>query len=119
MFVITSHQAYQHNIQKTRKRFPATLEAIKKYGNCKRDKLRRRNHENIKMLRRTIYNTIRLQSDRIAKNVNLNKKTFSIDTFQFLNEDLNIVPTPKICNKYRLNEEIQTFSKKMKLKRIL
>ena len=68
------------------------------------------------MLRRTIYNTIRLQSDRIAKDVNLNKKTFSIDTFQFLNEDLNIVPTPKICNKYRLNEEIQTFSKKMKLK---
>ena len=119
MFVITSHQSYQHNIQKMRKRLAATSEAIKKYGNYKRDKVRRRNHENIKMLRRTIYNTIRLRSDRIAKDVNLNKKTFSIDTFQFLNEDLNIVPTPKVCNKYRLNEEIQTFSRKMKLKRIL
>ena len=87
-----------------------------KCGNYKRDKLQRRNHENIKRLWRTIENTIRFQSDPIGKVVNLNKKTFSEEAFQLLNKNLNFAPTPKVYNKGKLNEETETFYGTIKLK---
>ena len=94
----------------------STLEAIKKCGNYKRDKLHRRNYGNIKRLWRTIENTIKIQSDPIGKVVNLSKKTLSKETFQFLNKNLNFVLTAKVYNKHKLNEEMETFYRTIKLK---
>ena len=44
------------------------------------------------------------------------KKTFSKETFKLLNKDLNFVPTPKVYNKLRLNGEMETFYRTIKLK---
>ena len=41
-------------------------------------------------------NTTRCQSNTIGKIVNLSKKTFSTETFQLLNKNLNFAPTPKV-----------------------
>ena len=54
----------------------------------KRDKIHRRNYENVKRLRGKIDNTIKFQSDPIGKNANLSKKTFSKETSQLLNKNL-------------------------------
>ena len=95
---------------------PATSEAIKKCGNYECDKLHRRNHENVKRLRRIIENITRFQSDPTGKVVNLSEKTFSKETFQLLNKYLNFNPTLKVYNKRNLNEEMKTFYRTIKLK---
>ena len=120
MEIIRPRQTYQHSIQKTRKWPPATSEAIKKRReNYKCDKLHRRNHENIKRLWGTIENTTRFQSDPIGKYVNLSEKTFSKETSQLLSKNLNFVSTPKVYNKRKQNEEMETFYRIKKIARIL
>ena len=69
-----------------------------------------------KRLWRTIENTTRFQSDPIGKVVNLSKNTFSKETFQLLNKNLDFVPTLKVYNKRNLNEEMETFYRTIKLK---
>ena len=59
---------------------------------------------------------IKFQSDPIGKVVNLSEKTFSKETFQLLTKNLNFVPTLKVYNKYKLNEEMGTLNRKIKLK---
>ena len=54
-------------------------------------------------------NTIKFQSDPIGKVVNLSKKTFSKETFQILNKNLNFILTPKVYNLHRLDKEMGTF----------
>ena len=49
------------------------------------------------------------------KIVNLSKKTFSTQTFQLLNKNLNFVPTPQVYNKHNLNKEMETFYRTIKL----
>ena len=65
--------------KKRKKQRPTT-----KYGNNKHDKLHRANHENIKILWRTVENKNRYRSDPIKHVINLSKKTFyksDISTF--------------------------------------
>ena len=64
--------------------------------NYKNDKLCRRNHDNIKRLLRTIDNTVTFESHPIGNVVNLNKSTFSKESFKLLNKILNFAPTPKV-----------------------
>ena len=87
-----------------------------KYGNNKHDKLHKANHENIKKLWRTVENTTRYQSDPIGHVINLSKKTFTKDTFQLLNKNLNFIPTSKVYNKDKLNKELESFYRLLKLK---
>ena len=47
--------------------------------------------------------------------LNLNKKTFSKETFQLSKKNLNFVPTPKVYYKHKLNEEMETFYRTIKL----
>ena len=56
------------------------------------------------------------QSEPIEKVVSLSKKSFSKDSFQLLNKDLNFVLTPDVYNKHKLNEVMETFYKTTKLK---
>ena len=86
------------------------------YGNNKHNKLHRANHENIKKLWRTVENTTRYQSDPIGHVINLSKKTFTKGTFQLLNKNLNFIPTPKVYNKDKLNKELESFYRLLKLK---
>ena len=83
------------------------MEAIKNCESYNRDKLHRKDCENIKRPWRTIENTIKFQSDRTRKVVNLSKKTFSKETFQLSHKNLNFVLKPKVCNKHKLNEEME------------
>ena len=69
-----------------------------------------------KNLGETVENTTRYESDPIGNFINLSKKTFTNATFQPLNESLNFIPTPKVCNKHKLNEELKSFYKLLKLK---
>ena len=88
-----------------------------KCGNHQRDKLYRRNHENIKRLCRTIESSVKFKSDPIVvdnlKVANLSKKTFSTETFQMFLK--NLFPTPKVYHIHRLNEETQIFYRTIKL----
>ena len=74
------------------------------------------NHENIKKLWRTVENTTRYQSDPIGHVINLSKNTLTKGTFQLLNKNLNFIPTPKVQNKHKLNEELESFYRLLKLK---
>ena len=91
---------------------PQTLEPIKKCGNHKRDKIHRRNHENIlkigfgELLKIQLHSNLIFQSDPIGKVLDLSKKTFSKEIFQLLNKNLNFVPTPKVYNKHNKIERI-------------
>ena len=87
-----------------------------KYGNNKHDKLQKANHENIKKLWRTVENTTRQESDPIGHVINLSKKTFTKGTFHLLNKNLYFIPTPKVYNKYKLNEELESPYRLLKLK---
>ena len=60
-----------------------TIRAQEKYRNYKHEKLRRRNHDNIKRFQRATENTIRFQSYSVGNVVDLNKKTFSKESFKF------------------------------------
>ena len=104
------NQSNNQHIQKTQ-RWPPTITGANKH-----DELHRANHENIKKLWRTIENTTRYQPDPIGHVINLNKKTFTKGTFQFLNKNLNFIPTPKVYNKDKLNKELESFYRLLKLK---
>ena len=43
-------------------------------------------------------------------------KTFTKGTFQLLNKNLNFIPTPKVYNKDKLNKELESFYRLLKLK---
>ena len=47
---------------------------------------------------------------------NLSKKTFTKETFQLLNKNLNFIPTPSIFNKNQLNKQRDDFFRLIKLK---
>ena len=42
--------------------------------------------------------------------------TFTKGTFQLLNKNLNFIPTPKVYNKHKINEELESFYRLLKLK---
>ena len=48
--------------------------------------------------------------------INLSKKTFTKGTFHLFNKNLNFIPTPKVYNKYKLNEELESPHRLLKLK---
>ena len=48
--------------------------------------------------------------------MNLSKKTFAKATFQLLKKNLNFILTTKVHNKHKLNEELESFYRLLKLK---
>ena len=58
----------------------------------------------------------RYQSDPLGHVLNLSKKTFRKATFQLLNKNFNFIPRPKVCNKYKVNKELESFYRLLKLK---
>ena len=58
----------------------------------------------------------RYQSDPLGHVLNLSKKTFTKATFQLLNKNFNFIPTPKIYNKHKVNKELESFYRLLKLK---
>ena len=61
-------------------------------------------------------NTTRYQSDPIGHVINLSKKSFTKGIFQLLNKNINFTPTPKVYNKDKLNKELESFYRLLKLK---
>ena len=106
----------EHRLKKRRDGLQQQRRPTTKYGNNKHDKLHKANHENIKKLWRTVENTARYQSDPVGNVINLSKKTSTKWTFQLLNKNLNFIPTAKVYNKHKLNEELESFYKLLKLK---
>ena len=47
------------------------------------------------------------QSDPIGHVINLSEKTFTKETFQPLNKNLNFIPTLEVYNKHKLNKELE------------
>ena len=56
------------------------------------------------------------QSDLLGHIINLSKKTFTKATFQLLNKNFNFIPTPKVYNKHKVNKELESFYRLLKLK---
>ena len=54
--------------------------------------------QTLKKLWRTVEDTTGHQFDPIGNVINLSDKTFTKETFQFLNKNLNFLPTPSIFN---------------------
>ena len=63
----------------------------------------------IKKYWRTVENTTTHQSDPVGHVINLSKKTFTRGTFELLNKNLNFIPTTKVYNKHKTNEELESF----------
>ena len=80
-----------------------------KCRNHKRYKFYRTNHANTKKLWRTVEDTTGHQFDPTGNVINLSNKTFTKETFQLLNKNLNFTPTPSIFNENQLNKEIADF----------
>ena len=81
-----------------------------------RYKFYRTKHANTEKLWRTVEDTTRYQFDPIGNVINLSNKTFTKETFQLLNKNLNFIPTPSIFNKSQLNKDLDDFFKLIKLK---
>ena len=84
-----------------------------KSKNHKRYKFYRTNHANTKKLWRTVEDTTGHQFDPIGNVINLSNKTFTKETFQLLNKNLNFIPIP---SKNQLNKELDNFFRLIKLK---
>ena len=46
---------------------------------------------------------------QIGHVINVSKMTFTKGIFQILNKNLNFISTPKVCNKHKLNKELESF----------
>ena len=57
----------------------------------------------------SVESTTRHQSDPIGHVINLSKKTFTKETFQLLKKNLNFILTPKVYNKHKLSDELESF----------
>ena len=75
----------------------------KQHRNNKSTYLYLKSSGNTSGIPQTFKNKIRYKSDPFGKDLNLSKHSFSSDTFKLLNEILNVVPTPKKCNKKQLD----------------
>ena len=75
----------------------------KRHRNNKSTYLYLKSSGNTSGIQQTFKNKIRYKSDPFGKDLNLSKHSFSSDTFKLLNEILNVVPTPKKCNKKQLD----------------
>ena len=95
---------------------PSQAEANNKMQKSKRYKFYRRNHANTEKLWRTVEDTTGHQFDPIGNIINLSNKTFTKETFQLLNKNLNFIPTPSTFNKNQLNKELDYFFRLIKLK---
>ena len=67
-------------------------------------------------IRRAIKSKIRYKPDPSGNFITLSKHSFSLDTFKLLNENLNLVPTPKKYNKKQLDTDAENFFHLIKLR---
>ena len=77
------------------------------------------NHANFNKLRRTIEDSIGLQSDPAGHVINLSKKNFTKDVYKLLNKKLNFVSTQKTFDKKTqktFDKEVNDFYRRIKLK---
>ena len=80
------------------------------------NQLHRTNYDNVIKIRRTIENSTGLQSDPAGNIINLRKKKFTKDLYKILNKNLIFVPTVKKFAKKILDEEVNGFYRRIKLK---
>ena len=78
--------------------------------------IHRTHDENFKRLRKTITNSVGFQQDPSGNVINLSNKKFSVYQFQLLNKGLNFCPTPGYYNKNDLMKNLNTFTRRIKLK---
>ena len=65
---------------------------------------------------KTLENSWIYPLDPIGHTLNLMKKTFTKETFELVNRNFNFTPTCKVYNKHKLNEELVSFYRLIKLK---
>ena len=87
----------------------------RKHRTDRRHKLHPTKHDNFIKLRKTLEDTIRLQSDPAGQVINLSSKRFCKDNFKHLNKNLNFVPTQKTINKDTIKKQFEDFLRQIKL----
>ena len=56
------------------------------------------------------------QSDPLGHVINLSKKIYAKVIFQLLNKGFNFISAPKVCNKHKLNKELESCHRLLELK---
>ena len=97
----------QSSIQKTYKelrRRPTGKSRITEHYNIYRKK-----HENFSNLWKTIEKSLKYQSDLNGNIINLTKRSFTKTVYKLLNKNLSFTTTPKVCNKNKLEKDLNDF----------
>ena len=106
-----SPRKFQNRTNDLRYRRPS-----RKNRNTEYDFIHRRRSENFVKLRRKIEESIRYKSNPEENVVNLTAFSFWKSEYKLLNRNLDLIPTPKVCNKNELDNEINNFFRLIKLK---
>lgn len=113
-------------LKKTKPRHIKKLEKAPRFRRSTPEQNKLHNHEdnafystkykNFARLQRTIRKPVKYRHEPDGNVINISKHSFSRAKYTFLNMNLNLISTPNLCNKQKLDFELQNFNCSIKLK---